>query len=83
MTESSAALICHHVIKTYGQCALLISLPLRLGSFSLLSSPRLALTRIGSLLLLDLLQASQQRVNLDLDLSQLPFNSLKLVRLYC
>ena len=40
------------------------------------------LTRVDSLLLLDLLQAPQQRVNLHLDLSQLPLDGLQLVGLH-
>lgn len=40
------------------------------------------LTRIDSLLLLDLLQAPQQRVDLHLDLGQLPLDGLQLVGLH-
>lgn len=40
------------------------------------------LTRIDSLLLLDLLQAPQQGVDLHLDLSQLPLDGLQLVGLH-
>lgn len=89
MMESFTAPISRNVTKTYGLRVLLISLPQRSVSFSpSLSRPAVNssarfLTRIGSLLLLDLLQAAQQRVDLHLDLSQLPFNSLKLVRLHC
>lgn len=96
MTESSAALISHNVTKTYGQCVLLISLPQCLVPpplfLNYLSPPHppgssnataLLLTRLSPLLLLNLLQAPQQRVDLHLDLSQLPFDGLKLVRLHC
>lgn len=46
-------------------------------------SPPPLLTRLGSLLLLYLLQAAQERVDLQLDLSQLPLDCLELIRLHC
>lgn len=80
MTESSAPLISYSVTKTYDQRGLLNFPPSVVGvlfpSFPYQLGLLCLLTRLGSLLLFNLLQASQQRVDLHLDLSQLPFNSL-------
>lgn len=68
-----------NVTMTYGPASALNFPP---SAFAVLF-PLLFLTTISSLLLLDLLQASQQRVDLHLDLSQLPFDGLQLVCLHC